>query len=104
MNKYEFYDDYVVGYTKNTNEKFYIDKDIYEKIKFYPWTEDSNGYIVFNYLKLHQFIIGTEIDLDTVKVIDHHNRNRKDNRRNNLRLASHKLPVKCKFVKKGETI
>lgn len=90
MNKYEFYEDYVIGYTKNTNEKFYIDKDIYDKIKFYPWIEDTTGYVAFHRMRLHQFIIGTEVDLDNVETIDHCNRNRKDNRRKNLRFASHK--------------
>lgn len=94
MNKYEFHKDYVIGYTQNTNAKFYIDKDIYEKIKFYPWKEDKNGYISVNYFKLHQFVIGTEIDLDTVEVIDHINRNRKDNRRANLRATSFKNNIR----------
>ena len=94
MNKYKFYDDYVIGYAKNTNAKFYIDKDVYEKIKNYPWTEDSNGYIVCRGLTLHTFIIGLEIDLDTVETIDHRNRNRKDDRKKNLRLASHKNNIR----------
>lgn len=94
MNKYIFKEDYVIGYTQNTNEEFYIDIDVYEYIKNFPWKESSDGYIVTGQLTLHRFIIGLTTDLDTVEIIDHKNRNRKDNRHKNLRLTSHKNNIR----------
>lgn len=94
MNKYIFKENYVIGYTQNTNKEFYIDIEMYNYIKNYPWNENTNGYITSNYFHLHRFIIGKLYDLDTVEVIDHINRNRKDNRISNLRLSTFKENIR----------
>lgn len=91
-NDYEFKDDYIIGYTTNTNEPFLVDIDIYEKIKEHAWHKNSDGYIstnIFkdgkvNVIKLHHLIIPQKQGY----VIDHINRNRLDNRKNNLRYVT----------------
>ena len=36
-NKYEFTDEYVIGYTSNTNKPFIFDIDDFEKVRRYHW-------------------------------------------------------------------
>lgn len=103
MNKYIFKEDYVIGYTQNTNQEFYVDIDVYEYIKNFPWKENPDGYIVTGQFTLHRFIIGLTTDLDTVEIIDHENRNRKDNRRKNLRLTSYKNNVRNRSIHKNNS-
>lgn len=78
------------GYTTNSNEKFYFDKEDLEKIKEFAWFE-YNGYIATNnykyseypkLLKMHRFVMNVT---DSKISIDHINHNIKDNRKINLR-------------------
>lgn len=84
-NQYDLSGEYGIGYTSNGIE-FYFDLDDYDKIKDYCW-HTSHGYIVTQFsnskkmVRMHNFITG-------VKMIDHKNRNRADNRRSNLREAT----------------
>lgn len=93
-NKYEFYNDYIVGYDCNNN-KFIIDVEDYDKIKDYCWTCSSFGYFsstrVINgkktNFKLHRVIMDC-VSHDNV-CIDHINTLDKfDNRKSNLRVAT----------------
>lgn len=85
-NNYEELEDYIIGYTSNTNVKFYIDKDDYDKIKKRCWLEDRKGYIYTRMddklIKLHRYIMGVT---DRNIQVDHKDRNKKDNRKSNLR-------------------
>ncbi len=81
------YGEYYIGFTSNTNEKFYIDADDFDKIKNYCWRESKarktdiakrictsiDNQIVY----MHQ-IIG-------FKGCDHEDRNELNNRKYNLR-------------------
>jgi hypothetical protein len=69
---------------------FLIDSSDYEKIKRYKWTLDD-GYAVshdtennFKKVRLHRIIIGAKEG----EIVDHINRNRLDNRKENLRLVT----------------
>lgn len=92
--KYNKYDletyNYGVGWTSNTNKEFYFDKEDYDKIKNYCWSETVNGYLeAYDTIEkhnvfMHQVIVG--------KYVDHiHGRDsRNDNRKQNLRLPDDK--------------
>lgn len=89
-NKYDLTGEYGIGWTTNTNKEFYFDLEDYDKIKNYAWYENSNGYIIHSYSEngktktmfLHRFILN-----EPNKLVDHDNRKRYDNKKENLRLA-----------------
>lgn len=90
-NKYYKKKDYIIGYATNTNNKFYIDNDDYEKIKDISWYEASNGYMSHKernkkVILMHRYILNVKNDM----LVDHINHNKRDNRKKNLRLVTHR--------------
>ena len=90
-NKFRFCKNYIIGYTTNTNNKFYIDLEDFDKIKDISWYEASNGYICHKeknqkVIFMHRYIINAKEN----KLVDHINHNKKDNRKINLRLVDYK--------------
>ena len=88
-NVFEFKDGYIVGWASNTNNPFYLDYEDWDKVKNRSWHEDhsKNGYIATSIGSgkkeyLHKLIMGKD------GIVDHKNRNRLDNRRQNLRLVT----------------
>lgn len=85
-NKYIKKDNYYVGYTSNTHKKFYIDFDDYDNIKEHCWYEMNTGYcatkINGKIITLHKYL------MNKGKIVDHINRNKLDNRKNNLRYVN----------------
>lgn len=90
-NKYDITGEFGIGYTKN-GHKFIFDLEDYEKIRPYKWNMSNE----FDYpktnafkdgvkttLKIHKLITGT----DSTKIVDHANRLKYDNRKENLRIA-----------------
>ena len=85
-NRYEFFDDYGVGYDEK-GDFFIFDLEDYDKIRDYFWSMDD-GYARthdfnndFKTLKLHRLVTGAKIN----DIVDHINRERRDNRKSNLR-------------------
>lgn len=93
-NCYIFKENYVIGYTHNTNHEFYIDIEDYNKIKDLCWSENDQHYIISwtlnrkKAVRLHRFILGLTSEDE---LVDHKNNNRYDNRKENLRLANKQL-------------
>lgn len=93
LNKYDLSGDYGIGYFANGTE-FYFDKEDYNLIKDYKW-ELHNGYArasKYNgdkkYIKMHRLIMGVlDKGFNKDEVIDHINRNKLDNRKENLRIV-----------------
>ncbi len=93
VNKYVDKGDYLEGYDGKGN-CFLIDKDDYNKVKDYRWNMDNHGYWCYSTsskengrtrIKMHKLICPSPSkDL----VVDHYNRNRSDNRKNNLFLKT----------------
>ena len=70
-----------------------IDKEDREKISKYRWRVDqATGYVYSDFggikVYLHRYIMGIHQNKDGL-VIDHINRNKLDNRRENLRIVTH---------------
>lgn len=84
---YEFKDNYVIGHVKN-GRYFLIDEEDLFKIKNYPISADSKGYVRLSIngedIPLHRFLMNPSDD----KVVDHKNRKPNDNRKNNLRVCT----------------
>ena len=83
-NIYDLSGEYGIGWTSNTNEEFYFDKEDYGKIKDYCWHE-RRGYISSKNCEMHRIILGVK---EPNEQIDHKNRKRNDNRKENLRIVS----------------
>jgi len=85
-NRYDLTGTYGIGYTKK-NEEFYFDLEDYEKIKGYTWCV-STGYIMSSLngklIQFHRVVTNASDD----EIIDHISRNRKDNRKINLRFVT----------------
>ena len=86
-NKFIDIDDCVTGVT-NKGDKFYLDKEDFQKISKHTWCKDKNGYFVTTtkqkIIKLHRFIM----DCTNPKIfIDHIDHDPSNNRRRNLRLC-----------------
>lgn len=90
INQYNLVGEYGIGYTFD-NREFYFDLEDYDKIKDYCWYIDtSTGYVKSSItvsknkttqIYMHKFLTGN-------KLTDHINRDKVDNRRNNLRNAT----------------
>lgn len=92
-NKYEFFENYAIGYTSK-GERFFIDIEDYEKVYNYCWYKMNNGYICFKndnkQFLMHRLITNCEKGL----VVDHINHNKADNRRINLRVCGYSDNIK----------
>ena len=86
FNTYDLTGEYGIGYASK-GEEFYFDLEDYEKIKNHYW-RTYDGYIVTSYKNKSTFfhrMVSPEIT-DKNYVIDHINRDKKDNRKSNLRV------------------
>lgn len=87
INDYNISGDFGIGYSSNGIE-FYFDLDDYERIKDYCWRY-KDGYIKTSKPKnitLSRFIM--EVGKNDNVIVDHINRNTKDNRKSNLRICT----------------
>lgn len=90
--KYKLCENYAIVYT-NKNEEILIDKDDIENVTQYTWYIQKNGYVARKTKKnrmnktiyLHRSIYG----ITCSKEVDHINRNKLDNRKENLRVCNH---------------
>lgn len=90
INKYETNNEYttlIIIDNKNRITKVLVDNDDVDTLKHYSFRVNSNGYIkTQNNIYLHRLIK----DVPSGYEIDHINRNKLDNRKNNLRITNHK--------------
>lgn len=87
FNRYDLTHEYGIGWDKKGYE-FYFSLQDYELIKEYTWSVNpSHGYVINcrNDMRMHRLILGANKEDE----VDHINGLRHDNRRENLRIASH---------------
>lgn len=88
-NQYEFYDNYVIGYTEK-GEPFYVDIEDYETVKDICWHTSTKGYICGLKdgvkVSMHRLIMGFPIGFDVDHIGGEATKN--DNRKSNLRIAT----------------
>lgn len=88
-NKYDLTGECGVGWTSNTNREFYFDIEDYDKIKDFCWCENITK---SGFSKLVSCIHGRTTSMHVVlgfKFHDHIDRNQLNNRKCNLRPATH---------------
>ena len=96
-NTYDLTGEYGIGYSSNTNEKFYFDLEDYDKIKDYSWYVNSNGYLKnSNDVYMHRLLM----NFPKNKLIDHINHKRYDNRKKNLRIVNSSQNNKNRIINK----
>lgn len=90
-NTYEIFDEYCIGYTHN-GDKFLIDLDDLELVQKYTWVKDDKYFYAKilgtnKKITLHRLIMGFPKDME----VDHVNGQGSefDNRKSNLRVATH---------------
>lgn len=86
-NRYDLSGEYGIGYLKD-NEPFYFDLEDYDLIKDIYWNKTNAGYIRGYKNKKQKWIHRMVINKNENEVIDHINRNRLDNRKENLRVCT----------------
>lgn len=101
-NRYLKMDNYYVGYDINEKE-FYFDLCDYEIVKQYQWYIKSDGYVFCSKTKTHKAIYLHQLIMNNIKIIDHINRKRNDNRRENLRETTIQQNNYNQSIGKGNT-
>lgn len=89
-NTYDLSSDYGIGYTSQGKE-FFFDKEDYQIIKDYCWYENDQGYLLARIgnksIRMHRIILNAPDGYEVDHI--HGKETRNDNRKSNLRLATH---------------
>lgn len=88
LNRYDLTRDFGVGYDAKGRE-FYFDLEDYDKIKGHTWNIDRDGYPRTRIDGVSVGLYSLLIEHDEDTWIDHINGNPKDNRKQNLRVATY---------------
>lgn len=101
-NVYIEHDSYYEGKLSNSGESFFFDKEDYETVSNYCWHLSADGYVASNtstgLIKLHRLLFNFPKD-----PIDHKDRNKLNNRKENLRVVSNRQNAINSSVKKNNT-
>lgn len=112
-NNFDLSHDYGIGFTK-TGDKFYFDKQDYDKIKNYEWytkisgsKEQKKKYVITIIEKetiyMHRFLLNLPSKKEDKRDVDHKNHNTLDNRRKNLRICEHYQNITSSKTRKDNT-
>lgn len=87
FNTYDLSGEYAVGFTKK-EEEFYFNLEDYDRIKDYCWYLNGNGYPTAKINNVKVFMHKLLLNATREDIVDHINRNRTDNRIENLRICT----------------
>lgn len=104
-NDYDLSNEFGIGYFMN-GESFYFDLEDYDKIKKFYW-ENNHGYATareynsdnIKYVYMHRLIVDARDD----EIVDHIDRNRLNNIKNNLRLTDDTGNARNASISKNNT-
>ena len=91
-NKYEEYDEYIVGTTNDGKSKFKFDKEDFDKVKKFTWYINDQGYVISTKSNVHHKRIRLSrlvMNAPDGFEVDHINHDLLDNRKSNLRIVTH---------------
>jgi len=82
-NTYDLTGSYGIGFSNNKNNSFYFDLEDFEKIRYWCWIENDDGYISARHSRttdhkvfsLHRYVTCTTNHYTTIDHIDHNPRN-----------------------------
>ena len=99
-NRYVIDGDIVRMYTNNTGAEFCFDAEDLDKVLKYTWMENHRGYIVrtASYLALHRYLME---EVPEGMVVDHKDRDKKNNRKFNLRIITQQENTANRSVNKN---
>lgn len=90
-NKYDLSGEYGIGFDRTDEREFYFDLEDYEKIKNYCWCFMGSEYLTGKIPGTNKYVLMHRLIMDFPDFdIDHDNRIRHDNRKENLRGATKK--------------
>lgn len=73
----------------DNDKEFLVDLNVWEKLPWSAWEINKNGYVSSCSVPLHQIVCYlNDVEMPWGTVVDHMNRNRLDNRQDNLRVCS----------------
>lgn len=87
-NTYEQIDEFTIIGRDSQNREFLFSPEDYNRVKEYYWYVDNNGYAFTKTVYLTAFLHGFIMDSFEKRTVDHINRIRNDNRRENLRIVT----------------
>ena len=101
-NVYIRHDSYYEGKLSNSDKSFFFDKEDYGIVSNYCWHLSVDGYVTSNtptgLIKLHRLLLDFPKD-----PVDHKDRNKLNNRRENLRIVSNRQNALNSSVNKNNT-
>lgn len=90
--KYKDIDENTIQLTSGDYDNIIIDKDNYDKLKYFKFHVNCYGYAAFNFksklILLHRYLLNLK---DPKIFVDHIDNNRLNNSKSNLRLSNHQL-------------
>lgn len=102
-NEYEVSNGIVFVAVKNSTEKVLCDLEDWEYLKKYYWNLNSNGYVVSvikgKSIPMHKIIMPDK----KFEVVDHINRNKMDNRKDNLRYTTYMVNAQNRSLSSRNT-
>ena len=102
LNKYKIVGDTLIVYNRKDNKEMLFDAEDLNKVSKYTWSIcKTEGYVRHSNKGITTLAHRLIVDAPTGKEVDHESGNRLDNRKSNLRIATHKMNSHNRIKTKG---